>query len=96
MPVRGDGTHRFFGAFYHLKLLVVSAYCCRMFTRIADAAKALHVSERFLRQLITQNRIPFNRVSARTLRVDLEEQRDYMRLIAEEKPTPDDEGSSDD
>jgi excisionase family DNA binding protein len=57
-----------------------------MFTRIADAAKALGVSERFLRQLIAQNRIPFYRLSARTLRVDLNELRDYMRLIAEGRP----------
>jgi len=54
-----------------------------MFTRIADAAKVLNVSERFLRQLITKNRIPFYRLSERTIRVDLDELRDYMRLIAE-------------
>ena len=83
MPVRGDETHRFFWAFYHLKLVVVSAYRYRMFTPISDAAKALNVSERFLRQLIADNRIPFYRLSARTLRVDLDELRDYMRLIAQ-------------
>lgn len=64
-----------------------------MFTPIADAAKALSVSECFLRQLIAENRIPSYRLSARTLRVDLEELRDYMELIAEGKPTPDDQGT---
>ncbi len=54
-----------------------------MLTRIADAAKALGISERFLRQLIAEQRIPFYRLSPRTLRVDLDELRDYMRLIAE-------------
>ena len=57
-----------------------------MFTPIADAAKALNVSERFLRQLIADSRIPFYRLSPRTLRVDLNELRDYMRLIAEGRP----------
>lgn len=54
-----------------------------MFTAIADAAKQLSISERFLRQLIAENRIPFYRLSKRTLRVDLNELRDYMKHIAE-------------
>jgi excisionase family DNA binding protein len=57
-----------------------------MFTRIADAAKELSVSERFLRQLIAEGRIPFYKLSKRTLRVDLNELRDYMRLITEGRP----------
>jgi excisionase family DNA binding protein len=57
-----------------------------MFTKLSDAAKALGISERFLRKLIAQNRIPFYRLSPRTLRVDLAELRDYMRLIAEGRP----------
>ena len=61
----------------------ISAYPVSVFTRIADAAKALSVSERFLRQLIAENRIPFYRLSPRTLRVDLNELRDHMRLMAE-------------
>jgi excisionase family DNA binding protein len=65
-----------------------------MFTPIAGAAKALNVSERFLRQLIADNRIPFYRLSPRTLRVDLNELRDYMRLIAEGKPDIDEEKGS--
>jgi excisionase family DNA binding protein len=54
-----------------------------MFTRVADAAKQLSVSERFLRQLIAESRIPFYRLSERTLQVDLNELREYMRLAAE-------------
>ena len=64
-----------------------------MMIPISRAAKELSVSERFLRQLIAKNRIPFYRLSPRTLRVDLNELRDYMRLIAEGRPTPDDEGT---
>ncbi len=67
-----------------------------MMIPIAQAAKELSLSQRFLRQLIAENRIPFYRLSPRTLRVDLDELRDYMRLIAEGKPTPDDEGGGDD
>ena len=66
-----------------------------MFTSIADAAKELSVSERFLRQLIAQKRVPYYRLSPRTLRVDLNELRDLMRLIAEGKPELD-EGVGDD
>ena len=66
-----------------------------MYARIADAAKTLSISERFLRQLIAENRIPFYRLSPRTLRVDLTELREHMRLIAEGKPTTDDEGTYD-
>jgi len=58
-----------------------------MFTKISDAAEQLAVSERFLRQLIVDNRIPHYRLSKRTIRVDLNELRDYMRLVAEGKPT---------
>ena len=54
-----------------------------MMTRLKHAAKDVAVSERFLRQLIDEKRIPFYRLSARTLRVDVAELRDLMRLIAE-------------
>ena len=57
-----------------------------MLHSLKHAAKELSVSERFLRQLIAEGRIPFYRLSKRTLRVDLNELRDYMRLIAEGKP----------
>jgi excisionase family DNA binding protein len=54
-----------------------------MFHRVKDAAKDLNLSERFLRQLIAEQRIPYYRLSKRTIRVDLEELREYMRSTAE-------------
>lgn len=66
-----------------------------MLHKLKDAATQLKVSERFLRQLVGQGRIPFYRLSPRTLRVDLNELREYMRLIAEGKPTADDEDAND-
>ncbi len=57
-----------------------------MFTTIKEAIKELRVSERFLRQLIRDGCIPAYRLSPRTLRVDLQEVRNYMRLIAEDWP----------
>ncbi len=57
-----------------------------MFTKLSNAAKDLDVSERFLRQLIKQGRIPFYQLSPRTHRVDLSELRDYMKLLAEGQP----------
>jgi len=53
-----------------------------MFHSIKYAAKELNISERFLRKLVAENRIFFYRLSARTLRVDLDELRNFMRLIA--------------
>jgi len=64
-----------------------------MLHRLKHAAKELSLSERFLRQLIAEGRIPFYRLSPRTLRVDLDELRDYMRLIAE-GPAKQTEGES--
>lgn len=57
-----------------------------MMHRIREAARDLHISERFLRQLIAEHKIPFYRMSKRTLRVDLMELRDYMKMIAEGQP----------
>ena len=54
-----------------------------MMIKLKQAAKELSVSERFLRILIAEGRIPFYRLSKRTFRVDLNELRDYMRLIAQ-------------
>lgn len=54
-----------------------------MFASVKEAARELKVSERFLRQLVVEGRIPFYRLSKRTLRFDLNELRDYMKLIAE-------------
>ena len=53
-----------------------------MFVSVKEAAKALSVSERFLRQLVNQNRLTFYKLSERTTRFDLDELRDYMRHIA--------------
>jgi excisionase family DNA binding protein len=67
-----------------------------MYARIADAAKTLSISERFLRQLIAENRVPFYRLSPRTLRVDLDELRKHMRGLAEERVGAcEEEGSGD-
>lgn len=60
-----------------------------------EASKALKISERHLRRLVAEKRIPFYRLSERTLRFDLSELRDHMRLIAEGRTTPDDEGAGD-
>jgi excisionase family DNA binding protein len=51
-----------------------------------QAAEALQVHPQFLRKLVKQGRVPFYRLSERTLRFDLNELRGYMRLIAEGKP----------
>lgn len=64
-------------------MLFFLSYKSIMFHRIKDAARELNISERFLRQLIAQQRIPFYKLSKRTLRVDLNEIRDYMKHIAE-------------
>jgi len=55
-------------------VLIITA----MMIKLKHAAKELNVSERFLRQLIAEGRIPFYRLPKRTLRVDLKEIRDYM------------------
>lgn len=57
-----------------------------MFHTIKAAAKEFNISERFLRKLIAEKRIPYYRLSPRTLRVDVVELRDLMRLIAEGAP----------
>jgi excisionase family DNA binding protein len=51
-----------------------------------EAAEELQISEQFLRRLVAQGRGPFYRLSPRTLRFDLNELRDYMKLIAEGRP----------
>lgn len=65
-----------------------------MFTPIKEASRELKVSERFLRQLITEKRIPYYKLSDRTMRVDLDELREYMRLLAEGKTKSQKEGAS--
>ena len=56
-----------------------------MFTPIKEAAQELRVSERFLRQLVNEGKVPFYRLSPRTLRIDLDELRNFMRLVAGRK-----------
>lgn len=53
-----------------------------MLVSVKEAAEALKVSERFLRQLVNENRVPFYKLSERTTRFDLNELRDYMKHIA--------------
>jgi excisionase family DNA binding protein len=55
-----------------------------------EVSKAIGVSQELLRKLVREGKIPFYRLSARTLRFDLDEVRDYMKLIAEGKPTEQD------
>jgi excisionase family DNA binding protein len=54
-----------------------------MFIKITEAAEALSVSERFLRRLVAEQRIPYYRLSERTLRIDLNELREHMRSVAQ-------------
>ena len=52
---------------------------------VKEAAKAANVSEALLRKLVREGRVPFYRLSARSLRFDLEELRGFMRMSAEPK-----------
>jgi len=54
-----------------------------MFQAVKSAAAELSISESFLRGLIRANKIPFYRLSERTLRVDVNELRAFMRRTAE-------------
>jgi excisionase family DNA binding protein len=49
------------------------------------AAKELRISEQLLRNLVRDGRVPFYRLSERTLRFDLEEIRDRMKKNAEKE-----------
>ena len=51
-----------------------------------EISKIVGVSEELLRKLARERKIPFYRLSARTLRFNVDEVRDHMRLIAEGKP----------
>ena len=51
---------------------------------IAEASQALRVSRNLLYGLINQKRIPFYRLSPRTIRLDISELRDHMKSIAQE------------
>jgi excisionase family DNA binding protein len=49
------------------------------------AAKELRVSQQLLRNLVKEGRVPFYRLSERTLRFDLGELRDHMKHNAEKE-----------
>ena len=51
------------------------------FVRLGDAAEILDVSEGLLRKLIAQGKIPSYKLSEKTTRIDLDELRNYMRVI---------------
>ena len=53
-----------------------------MLIDVETAAKALNVSESFLRNLVRSREIPCYKLSPRTTRFDLEELRAHMRLLA--------------
>ncbi len=57
-----------------------------MLIDVEEAAKALNVSESFLRTLVRSRDIPCYRLSPRTTRFDLEELRVHMRLLATGAP----------
>jgi hypothetical protein len=57
-----------------------------MLTALKMTAKEIHVSERFLRQLVKECKVPFYRLGPRTIRFDIGELKDYMRLVAESRP----------
>jgi len=52
-----------------------------------QVSKAIGVSEELLRKLAREKRIPFYKLSQRTLRFDLTEVQQFMRMIAEGKQT---------
>ena len=51
------------------------------FVSVGDAAEILDVSEGLLRKLIAQGKIPSYKLSEKTTRIDLDELRNYMRVI---------------
>ena len=55
----------------------------KMLVDVKTASGAIRVSPTFLRQLAREKKIPFYRLSERTLRFDLDEVRAYMKLAQE-------------
>ncbi len=49
--------------------------------RVGEAAEILDVSEGLLRKLIAQGKIPSYKLSEKTTRIDLDELRNFMRVI---------------
>ena len=67
-----------------------------MFLSIHEAGKALKLSERHIRRMISEGRWPYYRLGPRAIRLDLDEIKALGRLVAEGKPVTDEEGSCDD
>ena len=53
---------------------------------IREASRALAVSERHVRRMISKGRWPYYRLGAKAIRLDLKEVRALGRLISEGKP----------
>ena len=51
--------------------------------RVKEAGMELKISERHLRRLVAQRKNPYYKLNPRVHRFDLNELRDYMRLLAE-------------
>ena len=64
-----------------------------MFISIHEAGKALKLSERHIRLMISEGRWPYYRLGPRTIRLDLDEIKALGRLVAEGKPVIDEKGS---
>jgi excisionase family DNA binding protein len=58
------------------------------YVRVGDAAEILDVSEGLLRKLIAQGKIPSYKFSEKTTRIDLDELKNYMRVITITPETP--------
>jgi excisionase family DNA binding protein len=52
--------------------------------RVGEAAELLDVSEGLLRRLIAEGKIPSYKLSEKTTRIDLDELRNFMRVIVVE------------
>lgn len=53
---------------------------------VPDASQSLGISKAHLYKLIRAGKLPVYKLSERTLRVDLDELRDYTKHIAENAP----------
>ena len=56
-----------------------------------QVSRAIGVSEELLRKLAREKRIPFYKLSERTLRFDLDEVRKFMRSSGSGKPFPEEQ-----
>jgi len=56
-----------------------------MLVAAKEVSKALGVSQDLLRKLAREKKIPFYKLSERTLRFDLDEVRSFMKLVAGRK-----------